>query len=75
MDLYEELVNGPGYAVCSIKNMQLFKETRDSLIDKVNVSADPEKNIDAVEKPWQKCLRQKSIRQWLVCSHSPIFPR
>ena len=54
MDLYEELVNGPGYAVCSIENMQLFKETRDSLIDKVNVSAYPEKNIDAVRKAMAK---------------------
>jgi sporadic carbohydrate cluster 2OG-Fe(II) oxygenase len=50
MDLYEELVSGPGYAVCPIENMQLFKESRDSLVDKLNISADPEKNIDAVRK-------------------------
>ena len=54
MDLYEELVSGPGYVVCSIENMQLFKESRDSLIDKVNVSAYPEKNIDAVRKAMAK---------------------
>jgi sporadic carbohydrate cluster 2OG-Fe(II) oxygenase len=50
MDLYEELVNGPGYAVCSIENMRLFKESRDSFVDRVSVFADCEKNIDAVRK-------------------------
>jgi sporadic carbohydrate cluster 2OG-Fe(II) oxygenase len=50
MDLYEELVNGPGYAVCSIENIQLFKESRDLLVERVNVSKDPEKNIDVVRK-------------------------
>ena len=54
MDLYEELVSGPGYAVCPIENMQLFKESRDSLVDKLNISADPEKNIDAVRKAMAK---------------------
>ena len=54
MDLYEELVNGPGYAVCSIENMQLFKESRDSLVDKANVSVDSEKNIDSVRKAMAK---------------------
>ena len=50
MDIYEELVNGPGYAVCSIENMQLLKESRDSLVDKVDVSAGSEKNMDTVRK-------------------------
>ena len=50
MDLYEELVNGPGYAVCPIENMRLFKESRDSLLDKANVSVDSEKNIDSLRK-------------------------
>ena len=50
MDIYEELVNGPVYAVCSIENMQLLKESRDSLIGKVDVSAGSEKNMDTVRK-------------------------
>jgi sporadic carbohydrate cluster 2OG-Fe(II) oxygenase len=54
MGLYEELVNGPGYAICPIENMRLFKESRDSLIDKANVSVGPEKNIDAVRKAMAK---------------------
>jgi sporadic carbohydrate cluster 2OG-Fe(II) oxygenase len=54
MDLYEELVNGPGYAVCSIENMRLFKESRDSLVDKADVSVDSEKSIDSVRKAMAK---------------------
>ena len=50
MNIYEELVNCPGYAVCSIENMQLLKESRDSLVDKVDVSAGSEKNMDTVRK-------------------------
>ena len=50
MDVYEEIVNGPGYAVCSIENMQLLEESRDSLVDKVEVSAGSEKNMDTVRK-------------------------
>lgn len=54
MDLYEELVNGPGYAVCSIENMRLFKESRDSLMDKANISAGAKVNIDVVRKAMAK---------------------
>ena len=50
MDLYEELVDGPGFVVCSVENMQLFKESRDSLVDKVSIAAKSEKNIDALRK-------------------------
>jgi sporadic carbohydrate cluster 2OG-Fe(II) oxygenase len=50
MDLCEELVSGPGYAICSIENMRLFKESRDSLIEKANISFDSEKDIDVVRK-------------------------
>jgi len=45
MDLYEELVHGPGYAVCPIENMQLFKKLRDSFVEKINISTESEKNI------------------------------
>ena len=40
MDLCKELVNGPGYAVCPIENMQLFKKSRDALVDRMNISTD-----------------------------------
>ena len=62
MNLYEEIVNGPGYAVCSIENMRLFKESRDSLIDKVNVSVDSEKNIDTVRKAMAKMSKAEINR-------------
>ena len=54
MALYEELVNGQGYAICAIENMQLFKESRDSLLEKASVSIDSEKNIDSVRKAMAK---------------------
>ena len=50
MDLYEELVDGPGYAVCSIENMQLFKKLRDSFLDKINITTESEKDINMVRK-------------------------
>jgi len=54
MDLYKELVNGLGYAVCPIENIQLFKKLRDSFIDKMNMSIKSEKNINAVRKAMAK---------------------
>ena len=54
MDLYEELVDGPGYAVCSIENMQLFKNLKDSFVDKINISTQSEKNIDVVRSAMVK---------------------
>ena len=37
MDLYKELVEGKGYAVCPIENMQIFEKLRDSFLDKINI--------------------------------------
>ena len=54
MDLYKELVNGPGYAVCPIENMQLFKKLRDSFIDRFNISNGSEKNINVIRKAMLK---------------------
>ncbi|MDP7195762.1 MAG: hypothetical protein QF864_06175 [SAR202 cluster bacterium] len=48
MDLYKELVDGPGYAVCPIENMELFKKLRDYFLDKISITTGPEKNIDVV---------------------------
>ena len=59
MDLYEELVDGPGYAVCSIENMQLFKKLRDSFLDKINITTESEKDINMVRKTMIKmCLAE-----------------
>ena len=54
MDLYEELVRGPGYAVCSIENMQLFKKLRDSFLDKINISTESKKNINVARSAMAK---------------------
>jgi len=54
MDLYKELVHGAGYAVCPIENMELFVELRDSCIEKINIPAGPEKDINAVRKVMAK---------------------
>ena len=48
MDLYKELVNGPGYAVCPIENIKIFEKLRDSFIERINISNRVEKNIDVV---------------------------
>ena len=50
MDLYKKLVHGPGYAVCPIEDMQLFKKLRDSFVEKMNLSSESEKNINALRK-------------------------
>jgi sporadic carbohydrate cluster 2OG-Fe(II) oxygenase len=50
MDLYKELVDGPGYAVCPIENIQLFKKLRDSFLDKINITTESEKDINMVRK-------------------------
>ena len=50
MDLFEELVHGPGYAVCPITDMQLFKKLKDSFIEKINIPSDSEKDINVVRK-------------------------
>jgi len=62
MDLYEELVNGPGYAVCSIENMELFKESRDSLINRLNISAENKENIDVARKAMTKMSKAEINR-------------
>ena len=54
MDLYKELVNGLGYAVCPIENMRLFKKLRDSFVDKMNIPTESDKNINVVRKVMAK---------------------
>ena len=38
MGLYNELINGPGYAIRPIKNLALFKKARDSFVKKIKIS-------------------------------------
>ena len=62
MDLYEELVHGPGYAVCPIENMQLFKKLRDSFVEKMNISSESKKNINVVRKAMAKMSKGEITR-------------
>ena len=65
MDLYKELINGPGYAVCPIENIQLFKKLRDSFVDKINISTKSEKNIDVVRKAMAKMSKAEINRSMI----------
>ena len=59
MDLYKELVNGSGFAVRPIENMQLFKKLRDSFVNKMNISSESEKNINTVRKAMAKMSKSE----------------
>ena len=50
MNLYKELVDGLGYAVCPIKNIELFKQLRNSFVNKMNIPVKSNKNINSVRK-------------------------
>ena len=50
MDIYKELNEGLGYAVCPIENMEIFKKLRDSFVESIKISSNSEKNIDTVRK-------------------------
>ena len=65
MDLYEELVHGPGYAVCPIENMQLFKKLRDSFVEKMNISTKSKKNINVVRKAMAKMSKAEINRSMI----------
>ena len=65
MDLYEELVHGPGYAVCPIENLQLFKKLRDSFVEKMNISTKSKKNINVVRKAMAKMSKAEINRSMI----------
>ena len=65
MDLYEELVHGPGYAVCPVENIQLFKKLRDCFIGKINISTESEKNINVVRKAMAKMSKAEINRSMI----------
>jgi len=50
MNIYEKLTQGPGYAVFSIENMDVFKNLRELFVEKINISKNSEKNINSVRK-------------------------
>ena len=54
MDLYKELTNGAGYAICPIENVQLFTELRDSFINKINLPTESKKDINTVRRAMVK---------------------
>ncbi len=47
MDIYKEINEGIGYAVCPIENIKLFKKLRDSFVDNMKISSNSKKNIDS----------------------------
>ena len=65
MDLYKELVHGPGYAVCPIVDMQLFKKLKDSFIEKMNIPSESEKNINVVRKAVAKMSKAEINRSMI----------
>jgi len=65
MDLYKELVHGPGYAVCPIVDMQLFKKLKDSFIEKINIAGDSEKDINVVRKAVVKMSKAEINRSMI----------
>ena len=65
MDLYKELVHGPGYAVCPIVDMQLFKKLKDSFIEKINIAGDSEKDINVVRKAVAKMSKAEINRSMI----------
>jgi sporadic carbohydrate cluster 2OG-Fe(II) oxygenase len=62
MDLCKELVKGSGYAICPIEDMQLFKKSRDALIDRISISAKSEKNIGVLRKAMAKMSKAEINR-------------
>ena len=54
MDLYKELVNGSGFAVCPIKDMEIFKKVRDSFVEKINISSKSYKDFNLIRKSMAK---------------------
>ena len=65
MDLYKELVHGPGYAVCPIDDIQLFNKLKDSFIEKMNIPSESEKNINLVRKSVAKMSKAEINRSMI----------
>jgi len=50
MDIYKELNEGIGYAICPIENIKLFKKLRDSFVDNIKILSNSEKSIDTIRR-------------------------
>ena len=56
MEINKELIHGKGYAVINIENMEIFKNLRNSFIEKIKTSKE-NKNIDSVRKVMAKMTK------------------
>lgn len=54
MDLYKEINEKKGYAICNVENLKLFKRLRESFIKKINLPGVNKKNIENVRKSLAK---------------------
>ena len=45
MNLYKEINEGKGYAICDVENIKLFKKIRDSFVESINIPGIDKKNI------------------------------
>lgn len=50
MNVREQLVNGPGYCICTIDNIQLFEKLRDSFVNSVEIPTEKIENIGSLRK-------------------------
>jgi len=64
MNIYKELIDGPGYAVFPVENMDILEELRNSFIDKINIE-NTEKNIEAVRKAMAKMNKAEINRSMI----------
>ena len=65
MDIKKELLNGKGYAVIDIENMNLLNELQSSFIKKINISNDNKKDINFVRKKVAK-MSKAEVNQCMV---------
>ena len=54
MNIHNELINGCGYVILPIENMNIFNKLRETFLDKMENSNDSKKNIDQLRKKMAK---------------------
>ena len=50
MNIHNELINGCGYVILPIENMNIFNKLRETFLDKMENSNDSKKNIDQLNE-------------------------
>jgi sporadic carbohydrate cluster 2OG-Fe(II) oxygenase len=65
MDIYKELTQGKGYAVVQIEDMKIFKELRDSFIEKLNISNNSKNDINFVREKIAK-MSKAEVNQCMI---------